>query len=178
MTKPKPKAKPKKSIPPTELQTQMRELAKNWPEEDTNLVAVKCTGIERSIPAGSTHEDALKALEYCAQARRFGETGKGALFLMQAQAALKDFELYDSYITAQKSKHGYLNRRDTIQKQKFIPIVQKLNNEMTNPPTTLKGWLALPELRPFAAGYPTGHTLRDWIVLAGITLKSGRPTKT
>lgn len=82
------------------LQERLRDMAKNWPEGDTNLIDVKCTGIERSIPPGSQHEDAIKALEYCAQARKFGVTEKGFLFLMWAESARKDFELYDDAIKA------------------------------------------------------------------------------
>lgn len=76
--------------------------AKNWPKGDRNLVDLQCTGIERGIPPESTHEDAKKALEYCKQARRFGATDKGFLFLMWAVAARKDFELFDDAVKAEK----------------------------------------------------------------------------
>lgn len=80
------------------LQESLRRLAQEWPEGDTNLVDVKCTGIERSIPPESTHEDAKKALEYCKLARQFGATEKGFLFLVQAESARKDFDLFDAAI--------------------------------------------------------------------------------
>lgn len=92
----------KKAILEAELQADLRELAANWSPDDTNLVAVKATGIERSIPPESQHEDAKKAREYCKQARRFGITEKGFMYLVLAESAKKDFELYDGY--AQKAK--------------------------------------------------------------------------
>ena len=85
-------------------QEHLRNMAKNWPKEDTNLVDVQCTGIECAIPPESTHEDAKKALEYCKQARRFGTTEKGFLFLMWAESSRKDFELFDNAIKGKKFK--------------------------------------------------------------------------
>lgn len=88
--------------PVTELQAYLKELAANWPPGDTNLVAVKATGIERSIPPDSQHESAVAALKYSGLARQFGASEKGAAYLMMAESARKDFELYDGY--AQKEK--------------------------------------------------------------------------
>ena len=88
------------------LQEHLRDVAKNWPEGDTNLLHVKCTGIERLIPPESQHEYAIKALEYCKKARRCGDTEIGWLFVMKAESARKDFELYDGYIKSENFKPG------------------------------------------------------------------------
>ena len=89
------------------LRAWLRESARNWPAKgDTNLVHVKCTAIERAIPPESQHEDAKKALEYCKQARLFGTTEKGFLFLMWAESARKDFELFDDYIKSRKHSNA------------------------------------------------------------------------
>lgn len=97
---------------------------------DANLVDVQCTGIERSIPPGSTHEDALKALEYCAQARRFGTTEKGFMFLMWAESARKDFELFDNHV-----KGNQFNRpgRGSGPIRKKIAALLKIKPAMKNP---------------------------------------------
>lgn len=75
-----------------DLQEQIRESG------DKNRVDVLCTGIERAIPPGTTNEDAKKALEYCAQARKFGNTDKGWNFVVEAESARKDFVYFDVYI--------------------------------------------------------------------------------
>lgn len=127
----KQKTKLKKTTPPTALQMLIRELAANWPEEDTNLVAVRCTGIERAIPPESQHEDAIKAREYCAQARKFGETGKGALFLQKAQAALKDFELLDAAVTGEPFLKNSGRKKGSLSKKtKYINQLANAHPEL------------------------------------------------
>lgn len=94
----------KKSIPVTELQARLREIAATWPKGDTHFVHVKVTGIEAAIPPESQHESAIKAREYAALARKFAGSDKGALFLMKAESARKDFELFDDAVKG--AKHG------------------------------------------------------------------------
>ena len=86
------------------FQKSIEDMVKNWPEEDTNLVAIRCTGVERNIPPESTHKSAIEALKCCALARKFGETDKGWLFLTEAQNALSNFVLLDAAIKGEKFK--------------------------------------------------------------------------
>lgn len=112
------------------MQAWVEELAKNWREGDATLLQVQCTGIERAIPPESTHEDAKKALEYCRRARQFGDTEKGFLFLMKAESARKDFELYDDAIKGEKfNKPG----RGAGLFRKIITGLLKKNPAMKNP---------------------------------------------
>lgn len=113
----------------------------------------------------------LNLLEVCTRSLDGGR--------INVNAICSAYRKTDGYlISGAKSAKGYLNRRDTIQRTKFIQIVQQLKKNLHSQPTTLKKWLDLPELHPFSVGYPDGHTLRDWITDAGVTLKTGRPKKT
>lgn len=80
----------------------IRKLARDWPVEDTSYFDVRITAIERSIPPRSNHEDAKKALKNCKQARKFGFSDKGLFFILKAEAARKDFFLYDRAVKAEK----------------------------------------------------------------------------
>lgn len=128
------------------LKERLRELAQNWPEGDTNSVDRQCTGIERRIPPDCQHEDAIKALEYCKQARRFGPTEKGYRFLINAVAAMKDFELFDDSIKGVKFNQP---GRGPGLFRKIIARLLKNNPEMKNPELWAavankppKGWTA------------------------------------
>lgn len=147
------------------LQEYIDDLAKNWNEGDTTSIQVQCTGIERAIPPGSTHESAIKALEYCALARKFGIGEKGALFLMKAESARKDFELFDDAIKGEKfNKPG---RGGGLFRKKIASLLEK-NSAMKNPELWAavankppKGWSAFDN---HLGKYLEGRTIDDHIV--------------
>lgn len=103
----------------------IRELAKNWNPEDKNLIDVRCTGIERSIPNGSQHPDAMLALEYCKEARRFGISEKGAMFLQMAEASRKDFELYEDAVAHAPFKKGRKKGTVSSETDYLMRVVEK-----------------------------------------------------
>lgn len=88
------------------VQKSIRELAKNWPKDDKNCIDIMATSIERAIPPDSENEDAIKALEYARRAREFGVSEKGALFIAEAQAAYKDFMLWEDAMKGEQFQPG------------------------------------------------------------------------
>lgn len=80
------------------------QLRRSWLCGDIN--ELEYTNKRKKELEGSGIKEAIEAVEYCEKARKFGISEKGALFLMMAESARKDFELYEDAVAHAPFKKG------------------------------------------------------------------------
>lgn len=100
-----------------EMKSYIEALAKSWPEGETNAIDRQAMAIEADIPKDTKNEDAIKAREYAQLARKFGMTDKGVNYIADAQAAFKDYMLFEDAETgegyrAEQRKKAQVSRKN------------------------------------------------------------------
>lgn len=89
-----------------ELTAFIDNIVQTWPEgvDCLNSIDRQAMAIEADIPADTKNVDAIKAREYAQLARKFGMTDKGVNYIADAQAAFKDYMLFEDAVKGEEHR--------------------------------------------------------------------------